>query len=625
MDDVVTIENIDDILGVMAKTPIVDDTCFFFLEGDVLAPEIIKFINKSSASDTDVALTKFLIDKGYKKFNAGLAIKMWIDWDSVHEISAEKGINKFKTILDAKVAERKLELENTGYTDPKTGEITPKIGWIKARDTYIKLLGKYGHGTPYEHKFLLETKLGELLKKMEGGGFIKRLSEKRILAQIDEIKQTIELLKTYIEISDSMDAVGKAHETVNKKLDNLIGIASYKALKYEKCVYSYITDNIIRPGNISPNFIPLIAAKSCLLGQMLPLLNPKGKSDGLSPEKYKLLKELTSMFPELKLNFIITGTTTSKGSLKSLNEMMNFFNANLENAMMFRPVFFQAVYSLAVMDFFGVVHNDLHFGNMFVQELPSEICMQFQFPSVGKEVTLHTKYILKFFDWDRGYIESLGDNKLLDFTVYTHAVNSARTKQDFSQFLCGMSRYSEVWEDVSLWLDYSGHAFPPSRDSYYFEPGGSTFLEIEGKNELLLINDYITTKTPKIYIDNNGMKWYEIKTSFVKSIKRLHQAFDKIYGKNIDDFDKVFMGIITRDDKITIVFPSGWHCQSLFDFKDSVLGPVSSLVKNKKFLGYANHLLHSSSCDSERKKSGMRNYVFPSTKPLDVSKCSYSM
>ena len=83
MDNLVTIENVDEILEAVAKTPITDDPCLLFIEDEQLHPELTAFIKKSSASDTDVALTKFLIEKEHKKYNVGLSIKMWLNWDDV--------------------------------------------------------------------------------------------------------------------------------------------------------------------------------------------------------------------------------------------------------------------------------------------------------------------------------------------------------------------------------------------------------------------------------------------------------------------------------------------------------------------------------------------------------------
>ena len=84
----------------------------------------------------------------------------------------------------------------------------------------------------------------------------------------------------------------------------------YHGLNYEKCVYEFITKNIITE-NISPNFIPLIASHSCIL-RILYENNP-------NLEHIPLIKEIVETFPEINLNFILTGSTVDPAKLVKFN------------------------------------------------------------------------------------------------------------------------------------------------------------------------------------------------------------------------------------------------------------------------------------------------------------------
>ena len=69
-------------------------------------------------------------------------------------------------------------------------------------------------------------------------------------------------------IKETLDEIPLIMDEILEKTGP-IKLLTYKGLDYEKCVYEFITENIIKEKNISPNFIPLITYKSCLLGGMI--------------------------------------------------------------------------------------------------------------------------------------------------------------------------------------------------------------------------------------------------------------------------------------------------------------------------------------------------------------------
>lgn len=582
MDDLITIENVDDILEVMAKTPIVDNTCFFFIEQETMLPEIIKFINKDSATDTEVALAKFLIKKDERKYNAGLAIKMWLGWDDVVLSDDE-----IKEIINMRRAELSVE----------RAKLNPIIKPF--------LLKKFGD------KKVPKNKIKEALL-----GWKKKLLKKKS-------EQTISAIDNYLYINRISNALTTAENIVNQKIgeksvDNKLSV--YRGLKYERCVYSFITENIIKPGNISPNFIPLIASKSCFLGQMIPLLHSESGTRGVSQEKIEMFRELSNIVPDIKLNFIITGTSTDSTKIKTLHSMMSYFEDNPD---VFEPVLFQIVYSLAVMEFFGIVHNDLHFENIMIQQLSSAVCMRFLIQGFVP-IVIYTRYIVKFFDWDKGYVGRLGDNTGLYPYSNMHQVNKTRPKQDFAQFLCGLSAYDELWETVreKFFL-----GTPYSRDFYFFKPGGIKSVTVKDGTTKTHITDYFLREQPEKYEDKvNQIFWVEVNRDFFTDAPILLSTYSRLYPhKPIGFFKKLYIGvdkdIYDNTGNINVYFSTGWQCQSLFDISNATLKPAIAYIKDAEFLGKFKKQI---ACTSSKKE--IRTYIFPTNEvPIIDRPCSYTL
>ena len=621
VEDLIAIQNVDDILSVMANTPIVDDSCFFFLAGNNSSPIDIKLLKKTSASDTDVLLSKFLIEKEYKRYNAGLAIKMWINWDEI-EIPpdmlskiyqfAQYQINELVKI-NGKIIEF---VESSGISsslpDKEKLKLASKMKDFSERRT---------KSMAAEYKILKDKRKSTSLNFIRGSSTEEKILKNNLRIMVLKTHN----LTVYIQVMEKIISIIEAMELIKSKLTSEYAISSYKGLKYEKCVYSFITDNIIKQ-KISPNFIPLIAAKSCLLSKMIPLLNPEFTS-GVSSEKYNLFKQLTSIIADLKLNFIMTGTTTDGSTIAPLHDMMHVFESNPE---MFRPVLFQAIYSLAVMDLFGIVHNDLHFDNILLQKLPSKICMQFKIHTNETDTyttTLYTEYIIKFFDWDRGYVQELGDNVLLNNFSKSHQVNNTRTKQDFSQFLCGLAKYHNIWRMVTDLFKKSGRPIPNDVNFYMFgsktEQRGT--IEIRDKSDIAKILKYFE-EDPRIYYEG-AIKWVEVPVTFIEMIRGLKKAFTTMYQrKPLEAFEKLYVGIEVMPDKVTIHFSPGWYCQSLFDISDSVLLPASKIIREVAFLEeFADN---TELCFINKRRTGIieQKYTFPLHKPaLIVKNCTYTL
>ena len=66
-------------------------------------------------------------------------------------------------------------------------------------------------------------------------------------------------------------------------------------------------------------------------------------------------------------------------------------------------VFFQLFYTLLCFTHIGLRHNDLHYGNIFIEDMGREVTLYFA-RGPDSYVELKTRWIPKIYDWDRGSI-----------------------------------------------------------------------------------------------------------------------------------------------------------------------------------------------------------------------------
>lgn len=70
-------------------------------------------------------------------------------------------------------------------------------------------------------------------------------------------------------------------------------------------------------------------------------------------------------------------------------------------------ILFQVIYNLAVMDEIGLEHSDMHSGNIFVDKLDKPVSITYIIDGKNdRAVTVTSKYMVKFFDWDRSTKDS---------------------------------------------------------------------------------------------------------------------------------------------------------------------------------------------------------------------------
>jgi hypothetical protein len=152
-------------------------------------------------------------------------------------------------------------------------------------------------------------------------------------------------------------------------------------------------------------------------------------------QKQTVLKDLG----RLVLNFADVPTTKSV-------KMLNVFNVLNEDEI--QKFVAQVILTLAVMSLFKFSHNDLHLGNLMIKRLDTPQNLSYYF---GNDIYItipNVTYSLFLFDWDRSYVEELGNNLGLNYTCENSDIrtcNGYRLVNDFVKFLfhlyqfCGIS------------------------------------------------------------------------------------------------------------------------------------------------------------------------------------------
>ena len=202
------------------------------------------------------------------------------------------------------------------------------------------------------------------------------------------------------------------------KLDDEDGILG---LQYEAKLYRTILEKIIVK-KYSPNFNPFIGYAEC-------------KHSALQ------LKNI----PSVNVGLLVTeriGSGARFGQVEkpiypTVTSNLFFSDERIDDEDK-RKVYFQLVFSIAVLQRFGIVHNDLHAGNVLVTSFDRPITLQYEFNRTFYKI--ETEYVLTIYDWDLAYCKALGDNLGIRGwrTDERVAMNSFNQKRDLYTFFCSL-------------------------------------------------------------------------------------------------------------------------------------------------------------------------------------------
>lgn len=221
--------------------------------------------------------------------------------------------------------------------------------------------------------------------------------------------------------------VKTVNDLYESALASLADVNNTISLDYEARLYSYITENIIMR-NVSPNFVPLLSANSCLISEMIKTFKTIPDFSGRREILTKLELINTVFGDDVALRFIITG---SGSNMVKFKELVRDHTLTKEEA---GSVVFQAFYAIYVMDKYNIFHADMHAENLFVQILDKPVTLHYMVN--GNDIKFTTKYIFKVYDFDRSFLDLLGENVKASDYIESGMDIAMRRNVDFAHFLC---------------------------------------------------------------------------------------------------------------------------------------------------------------------------------------------
>ena len=237
-----------------------------------------------------------------------------------------------------------------------------------------------------------------------------------------------------------------------------------QGLTYETNVYKSIITPLV-DYNICPNFIRMIGSgKLCKYDDLFQILknNYYSKNDKIISVE-KIRKRLNRSIINNILNYEhdnISFDESVKASVETKYDLDDLiFDVNLtetyEKTISFHEllnsdyvqelnifnILFQIFAACYSMSLSKMVHNDLHTGNIMLRPLKKPKILTYIIE--GKKYILKVYYFVHIYDFDRSYVEQLGDNKVLNlYDVYSQN-NEYVDNKDVLKLLCSVYKYTQ--------------------------------------------------------------------------------------------------------------------------------------------------------------------------------------
>lgn len=239
-------------------------------------------------------------------------------------------------------------------------------------------------------------------------------------------------IKTFIDLSSF-------------RVKNPASIKNVEGLKYEVKVYRDIISRIIE-GRYSPNFIRFIAYGNCTMSKFLSIFSYFSKS-----EKKVIKNSINTYYPEIggvkdntPLSFLITEKAGGNQQYYEVTTLLDLFKRSLVPKTLILHIMFQVVYSIAVMQKFRLVHNDLHANNVLVVLYKYPVSRYYK---IGEKIFhIKTNAVPYIFDWDQSYCSTLGPNPLLESTICKdiNICNRFSEKSDLYILFCTLGFHDPI-------------------------------------------------------------------------------------------------------------------------------------------------------------------------------------
>lgn len=289
----------------------------------------------------------------------------------------------------------------------------------------------------YDQYFLSSTRAW----RDEAIRFIKnKAEEKEDPCELATWLRNISVLTTAEKHSGSGTIIMKGlynatKEDINRNISsNIIFKISYpsldmldNSLDVEKAIYKAVIMNLVNNRH-TPGLISYLGEITC--DSAIPVLpvdlesKYRGSLGAIDTNEYNI-----SESPDILVLEMSKGVKLAQwiNNTRTLKELLG--------------VIFIVIYTLTCFQMVLLRHNDLHFENIFVEDIGRDITLFFQIKP-GEIVSVVTRYIPKIYDFDRGAIlnPSVPDNFLLDASLCADVgtCNDPNILFDFFSFLLNL-------------------------------------------------------------------------------------------------------------------------------------------------------------------------------------------
>lgn len=268
---------------------------------------------------------------------------------------------------------------------------------------------------------------------------------------------------------------------------------------------------------------------------------------GYLPEDIQLRLRLLED-PQIKtrgLNILLTKMCSH--NCKTLRELFTKNSPTSEDA---NGILLQCLYALVYFQEIGLQHNDLHLGNIFVEETPSNISLQF---SNQTTFTFKCKYIVKIYDFD---FSSIVPTKYNYNTFYPNR----RIDKYYHETLCLSNHNNHGARDTAQFLlNYI----------YYYNNGMSSYIASKCLPQGLINSKRPTSEDRMMLSKSNPdfdyfkdkdilpftghpCKVYEDKFEIYRGIRSVKQYMSVI---SLAEFNAIVKVLQKPDDKLNLIRP----------------------------------------------------------------------
>jgi hypothetical protein len=210
------------------------------------------------------------------------------------------------------------------------------------------------------------------------------------------------------------------------------------ALQIESEVYAQVVPLLSQH---TPNMMPFIAKGEC--GTFYASLKDLSMKKIINQKVLKdLIKEMRSDNIEFiynidKMQLVVTKKAKGK---KLYDWLTEFYSSTkiVDLANFTKDVLMQIAYTLLIFEDFGLMHHDLHAGNIFVEKLPSPLLYSID---IGKKVLVRNiHYFVQIYDFDHStkvsteFNNIILHNNLLDYDFCSRFGECNKFTSDFDWF-----------------------------------------------------------------------------------------------------------------------------------------------------------------------------------------------